>query len=232
MISLDDAVIARYQKSNLTFEILVDPDKARRVRAGENVRIDDVVAARDVFSDSKKGERASETDINKTFGTNNFEAVAKYILQKGDIQLTTEQRRKMQEDRKKQIINLIARSAVDPRTHAPHPPVRIEKAIDEARVHIDPFKSAESQIEDILKEVKKIIPIKMETVRIAIKVPAQYSGPVCGYVHQHKMVKEEWGSDGTYFAVVELSAGMQGEFFDHVSKMTHGDLESKVTERL
>jgi ribosome maturation protein SDO1 len=232
MISLDDAVIARYQKANLTFEILVDPVKARKLREGENIGIEDVVAARDVFSDSKKGERASESDINKTFGTNDFGSVAKIIIQKGEIQLTTEQRKKMQEDRKKQIITLIARSAVDPRTHLPHPPQRIEKALDEARIHVDPFKSVESQMGEVLKSIRKILPIKLETVRIAIKVSAQYGGPVCGYMHQHKMLKEEWGSDGSYFALIELSAGLQGDFLNHINKMTHGDVESKVTERI
>lgn len=232
MISLDDAVIARYQKGNLCFEILVDPDKARKIRSGERVPLDDAVAAREVFSDSRKAERATDSDLNKTFGTNDFEKIAVFIIQKGEIQLTTEQKKKMQEDRKKQIVALIARSAVDPRTHLPHPSQRIEKALDEARIHVDPFKSADEQVEIALKAIRTIIPIKIETVRLAIKVVAQYAGPVCGFIHEHKMIKEEWGSDGSYFAMVELSAGMQSEFFDRLNRMTHGDLESKVVERI
>lgn len=232
MISLDDAVIARYQKGELCFEILVDPENARKIRQGEKILLEDAVAARDVFTDSKKAKRASESDLNQVFGTNSFDEIAVKIIQKGEIQLTTEQRRKMQEDRKKQIVNLISRQAVDPRTHIPHPPARIEKALDQAKIHVDAFKSAEEQVADVLKALKPILPIRMEMIKIAVKVPAQYSGQVSSYIHEHNLIKEEWKGDGSYIALVEISAGMQDSFFNRLNKMTHGDVETKVTERL
>lgn len=232
MISLDDAVIARYQKDDLCFEILVDPEKARKIRQGEKIPLEDAVAARDVFTDSKKAKRASESDLNKVFGTNSFDEIAVKIIQKGEIQLTTEQRRKMQEDKRKQIVSLISKQAVDPRSHIPHPPARIEKAIEQAKIHVDPFKSAEEQIENVLKALKPILPIKMEMVKIAVKVPAQYSGQVSSYVHEHNLIKEEWKSDGSYLALVEISAGMQDAFYNRLNKMTHGEVETRVTERL
>jgi len=232
MISLDDAVIARYQKNELCFEILVDPEKARKIRHGEKIPLEDVVAARDVFTDSKKAKRASESDLNQVFGTNSFDEIAMKIIQKGEIQLTTEQRRKMQENRKKQIVSLISRQAVDPRTHIPHPPGRIEKALDQTKIHVDPFKSAEEQVSNVLKALKPILPIKMEMIKIAVKVSAQYSGQICSYVHEHNLIKEEWKSDGSYLALVEISAGMQDAFFNRLNKMTHGDVETQITERL
>lgn len=232
MISLDDAVIARYLKDNLCFEILVDPEKARKIKSGEDISLEEVVAAREVFSDSKKAERATESDLNKVFGTNDFEKITRIIIQRGEIQLTTEQRKKMQEARRKQLISLIARAAVDPRTHIPHPPQRIEKALDESKIHVDPFKSAEEQMENALKAIRVILPIKIESVKVAVKVPAQYAGSVCGFIHEHKMIKEEWKNDGSYLALIEISAGLQGEFFDRLNKMTHGEVETKVTERM
>lgn len=232
MISLDKAVIARFQHGQLNFEILVDPENAYKVKRGENVPLDNVVAARDVFSDSKKGLRASEADLNRVFGTNNFDKVAVKIIREGEIQLTTEQKKRMQEEKCKQLVAMIAKNAVDPRTHVPHPPVRIEKALEEARIHIDPFKSAQEQMESALKAIKTILPIKFETVRIAIKIPAENAPRVYGFVKEHKMVKEEWGSDGALLAMVEIPAGMQGDFFDKLNKLTSGNNETKIIERL
>jgi ribosome maturation protein SDO1 len=232
MISLDKAVIARYQRGQLNFEILVEPENAYRAKRGENVPLDNLVASRDVFSDSKKGLRASESDLNKVFGTNSFEMILKKMMKDGEIQLTTEQKKKMQEEKTKQIVNLIAKNAVDPRTHAPHPPQRIEKALEEARIHVDPFKPAQNQMEAALKAIKAILPIKLEIVRIAVKIPAENAVRVYGFVKEHKMMKEEWGSDGSLIALVEIPAGLQGDFFDKLNKLTSGNNETKIVERI
>jgi ribosome maturation protein SDO1 len=231
MISLDKAVVARYQRADLNFEVLVEPEAAWRVRRGESVPLDNVVAARDVYSDSKKGERASDSDLNKTFGTNAFEKIVIKILKDGELQLTTEQKRKMQEERKKQVIALIAKNAVDPRTHIPHPPLRIEKALDECRVSIDAFKGAEEQVDAAIKAIRVLLPIKLETVRIAVKIPPEHASRMYGFLREHKVLKEEWAPDGSLIAAVEIPAGLQGDFFDKLNRLTSGNNETKVMER-
>ena len=231
MISLDKAVIARFSKNALNFEVLVEPELAYRARKGERVNLENLVASQEVYSDAKKGLRVADSDLNKAFGTNNFEKILYEILTKGDIQLTTDQKRKIQEQREKQVVTLIARSAVDPRTHLPHPPIRIEKAIEEAKVHIDAFKSAEEQLENVLKALKPILPIKLETVKIVLKIPASNAMRAYGFLKQHKLLKEEWANNGDLLAMIELPAGLQSEFFDKLNSLTQGNNESKVIER-
>lgn len=230
MIPVDKAVIARYSRSGKTFEIYVDAEKALAIKRGEKIKIDDAVAAREVFADSKQAEHASDADLNKAFGTSDFDKIFVKVISDGEIQFTTEQKRKLLVERTKQIITLIARNAVDPRTHLPHPPARIEKVLDEARVNINPFKSAEEQIEAVLKELKPIIPIKMETVRIAVRIPAEYGPRACGALKGYKIIKEEWQNNGGLIAVVELPAGLQSEFFEKLNKLTQGNVEAKVLE--
>lgn len=232
MISLDKAVVAKYSSGDKNFEILVEPEAAWRVRKGESLDLEKVIAARDVYSDSKKGERAAEGDLNKVFGTNDFNAIAVKIIRSGELQLTTDQKRRMQEQRRKQLIDLITRSAVDPRTHIPHPALRIERALDEARIHVDPFKSAEEQMEGALKALRPIIPIKMETVRIAVKIPAEHAPRCYGAMREYRLLKEEWASNGALIMLVEIPAGMQGDFLDRLNKLTSGNNETKITERL
>ena len=52
MISLENAVVARLESFGERFEILVDPNLAARVRQGENLNIEDVVAALNVFGNA------------------------------------------------------------------------------------------------------------------------------------------------------------------------------------
>ena len=75
--------------------MLVDPDLTLAFRSGEDVDIREVLAVEKIFKDSKKGEKASEELMQEIFGTTNPLEVAEKIIRKGEIQVTTEQRRKM-----------------------------------------------------------------------------------------------------------------------------------------
>ncbi|WP_457620794.1 ribosome assembly factor SBDS [Methanopyrus sp.] len=231
-VSLEDAVVARLEKGGERFEVLVDPEGARKLREGEDVDVEQILAVEQVFRDARKGERASEQAMEELFGTSNPIKVAEIVIKEGEIQLTAEQRRRMQEEVKRKIIHIISRRAVDPRTGAPHPPERIERAMEEAGVHIDPMKSAEEQVKEVIKQLRPVLPMKFEEVKVAIRIPAKYTGQAMGVVREFGDIeREEWQYDGAWVAVVRLPAGLQDEFFEKLNEITKGDFESKILER-
>lgn len=233
MVSLDEAVVARYKKFGMEFEILVDPYKAMELREGKDISIDEVVAVEDIFSDAKKGDRASRENIVKVFGSDDFETVAKKIIREGEIQITAQQRREMQEMKKNQIIFFIHRNAINPQTNAPHPPERIERALEEAKVHIDIFKKVEDQIPGIIKALRPILPLKFEELELAIKIPALYAPKAYGEIHSiGKVIKEEWQNDGSWICLLRIPAGMQDELYEVVNRLTKGEALVKILKRL
>jgi ribosome maturation protein SDO1 len=149
----------------------------------------------------------------------------------GDIQLTTEQRRKMTEEKRKQIVTYIANHAINPQMKAPHPPQRIENAMSEARVHVDPFKPVEAQVKDVLTAIKPLIPIRLEKTTIAVKLSADNYGKVYKDITDFGVIKkEEWTGSGFWIGLVEIPAGMQADFFDRLNNKTHGDVETRIVE--
>ena len=229
MVRLEDAVIARLFSRGTTFEVLVDPELALALRTGEEGDVRSVLAIDKIFKDSKKGEAASEEMMQKVFGTLDVFKIAEQIIRKGEVQVTTEQRRKMREQRRRQVVALISRRAINPQTGLSHPPRRIESALAKVKVHVDEFKSAEEQLPGIVKVLLPIIPLKFETRRIAIKIPASYTGRVHRVVRDFATVKQEqWLNDGSWAVVVEIPAGIQGEFFDKLNDLTRGEVETKV----
>jgi len=229
MVNVDKAVVAKLSKEGKQFEILVDCDKALELREGKPVSMDDVLAVDDIFKDVKKGNMASGHDLQNLFGTTDVREVSKIIITKGVVQLTREHRARQREEKRKQIINIIHRNAVDPKTGLPHPPQRIESAMEEAKVHIDENKSAEEQVDNILGKLKPIIPIKFEKKKVEVIVPAQYSGQ-CINILKGYNAKEEWLNDGRLKAVAELPAGVVDEFFSKLNGICHGEVESKISE--
>jgi ribosome maturation protein SDO1 len=229
MVKLEDAVIARLSVHGSTFEVLVDPELALAIKTGQSANVRNALAVDKVFKDSKKGDAASEELIKKTFGTLDVFKVAEEIIKRGEVQVTTEQRRKMREQRLRQIVSLISRRAINPQTNLPHPPARIESAIAEAKIQIDEFRSAEEQLPKIVKALLPIIPLKFELRKIAIKIPASHVGRAQRMVREFGTVKEErWLGDGSWSVVVEVPAGVQGEFFDKLNDLTRGESETKV----
>ena len=229
MVKMEDAVIARLDIENESFEILIDPEAAQKFKEGEEIDLISNLAIDTIFKDSKKGDKASEEKINKTFGTNDISEVAKKILLEGTIQLTTEQRKMMQENKRKQIVASIVRNAINPQTKTPHPASRIEMAMKEAKVQIDPFKPVELQVQYVLDKLRAIIPIRFETLKVAVKLSGENYGKTYSDLTAYgKITKEEWLGDGSWVGVVEIPAGLQTEFFDKLNKRTKGDVETKI----
>jgi ribosome maturation protein SDO1 len=225
-------VIARVEKAGEKFEVLVKPDAVARVRDGKEVDLLAELAVDQIFRDAHKGSKASEEKMGEIFGTTEPLAVAKAIIQKGEIQLTTEQRREMQEAKRKQIVQYIAANAINPQTGAPHPPQRIEIAMEEAKVHVDPFKGLEDQVKEVLDALRPLIPIRFEKVRIAVRLSAEDSAKCYGDIKAFgSLLKEEWLATGAWVGVVEMPAGMQTDFLERLNAKTKGNVETRVLKQ-
>ncbi len=221
--------IARYTKENEHFEILVKPNKALDYRNGKIAGVTEVLAAETIFSDANKGTRVKDDDLRKAFGTTDALKVADLILKKGQLQLTTDQRRKMVEDKRKQIIDYISRQAVDPKTNLPHPPMRIENAMEQIRYPVDPYKPVEEQARDIIKLLRPILPLKIEQVSVGTRIPAQYAQRAYGAMKTLGTIKrEEWRSDGSWYGVLEMPAGAYASFLNKLGDLTKGSGEAKI----
>ena len=229
MVSLDDAVIARFKKNEDHFEILVDPYGAADFIDGKEIDVLQILAIDAIFTDAKKGTHAPEEKIKDIFETTNIEEVSKYILLNGVIQLTTEQRHKMQENKKKRVIDNIVKNAMDPQTKTPHPRIRIENAMNEAGIHIDPFKPVREQVKLTVDAIRQFIPLSMEKVRISVKIPAQFAGKAYGVVRRiGTLDREDWQSDGSWVGIIILPAGMQNELYDKLNDATKGNVSTKI----
>jgi ribosome maturation protein SDO1 len=221
--------VARMTKENEHFEVLVKPQKAMDYRTGKTTSVSEVLAAETIFSDANKGTKASEENLRKAFGTIDALKIAETILTKGTLQLTTEQRRKMIEDKRKQIIDFIARQSVDPKTNLPHPPARIENAMEQVRYSIDPFKPVEEQAREIIKALRAILPLKMEQISLGVTIPAAYSARAYGSIKSFGTIKhEEWRADGSWYGILEMPAGTYAPFLDKLGELTKGSGEAKM----
>ncbi len=227
MSGIENTLIARLERNGEHLEILVDPKKGYEYKTGVKKDFSNVLAFDEVFKDANKGERATAAALKKAVGTDDVMKAAQFILDHGELQLTTDQRRKAVAEKHAKIVALIAQMVMDPKTKAPHPPARIELALAEARFHVDAFKRAEEQVEDAIESIREIIPISTDKIKVAVKVPANFAPKVYGLLKEFGIQKEEWGSDGSLMVVLEMPVGLEAGFYDRLNNQTAGQTQTK-----
>jgi ribosome maturation protein SDO1 len=225
----DKYTTARITKSGEKFEILVKPEPALDYKMGKPTRISQMLVIDEIYADSSKGTHASAEKLQKAFGTTDPLAIAEDIMKHGELQLTTEQRRQLVDDKRKQIIAFVSRNCIDPRTGTPHPPLRIEQAFNQVRLVIDPFKPAEEQAKAVIEELRTLLPIRIDKMKVAVKVFPEHAAKAYGSIKGFGTItKEEWQADGSLVALVEMPAGLYGSFIDRLGKLTQGTVQTKV----
>ena len=229
MVSLEDSVTARFETGGNRFEILIDPEAAQQYKEGEEIDWEEAIAADGIWNDSSKGDRAPEKLVNDTFGSLDLIDIYKKILAEGSIQLTSQQKKEMVEQKRKRIISHIAANAMNPQTGGPHPPQRIENAIEEIRYSIDPIESDEKQIEKIVSKIKLLIPISFDKIRVAVKIPAIHVGKCYGQLSGLGNIEsEEYQKDGSWIGIIEMAAAAQTKLEDLLGSVTKGTAEIKT----
>jgi ribosome maturation protein SDO1 len=218
------------KKSGQHFEVVVDPDAAVTYKENGKGDVRSLIKSAHIYVDAKKGELASEHLIKEVFGTDEAFAVAETIIKEGAIQLTKEHRDKVREQKRRRVITMIAREAIDPRTKLPHPLARIELAFEEAKIKLDEFKRAEEQVTEIVRKLQPILPIRFERAVLSVHVPAEYAAKVYGAVSgAGNLKKQEWLNDGSWVGELEMPAGLVADFTDELNNKTHGNVEINQT---
>ncbi|PIN76936.1 ribosome assembly factor SBDS [Candidatus Woesearchaeota archaeon CG10_big_fil_rev_8_21_14_0_10_36_11] len=217
--------VARIKKFGENFEISIDPNTALQYKLGEITDLREVLLADNIFSDARKGLIVPSETLAKAFHTTDTAKIADIILHHGEIQISAEHRSLERDQRRKRLIELIHTRAIDAKTGLPHPSNRIDAALDEAKIHLDNHKSVEEQFDEVISQLRPIIPLKIEQKKLTITVPSQFAGKCQQLIRDNsKIVTEDWMQDGGWKVVVEIPAGFSIEFIEKLNSLTHGDV--------
>lgn len=209
---------ARIKREGKPFEIFVELEDAMKFRKGLSATIESEDGR--IYKDIKRGDVAPEKDLVAAFGTDDVIEIAKKIVKDGEVLLTQDYRDEEREKKVKQVVDFLATNTLNPQTGNPHTPDRIKRALEEAHVNI---KNApvDSQIKEIMEQLSRVLPIKIEVKKIKITIPAIHTGKVYNTISQYK-IEENWMNDGSLEVIVSIPAGMIMDFYDKLNSVTHG----------
>ena len=218
-----EAITIQY-KGEKAFEILVDPEPAKEAKfEGKNHDIKKLLFVQDVFTDANAGERASPSELQQEFGTKQVMDAAEQVFEKGDMQLTTDQKKQIRKEKRKKIVNMISRRAQNPKTGNPHPPKRVENALDEAGFHVDAMESVETQFDDAIDDIRPIIPVSLDEKQVAIKIPNDKAGKAYDQIQSKAdVLEEQWGNE-YFYCKIKVPAGILTELMEEIQESTSGE---------
>ncbi|MEM3655849.1 MAG: ribosome assembly factor SBDS [Thermoprotei archaeon] len=220
-------VIARFESGGHRFEVLVKPEEAWELKNGKSKKIEDVLVSEEIFKDANKGLRAPESTLKEVFGTTDPLSVAQQIVLKGELQLTAQQRQQMVDNMRKQIVNYISRNCVDPKTNLPHPPTRVELALNQVRFSVNPFKPVEEQALEAIKALRTVLPLKTSIVNLEVRVPAVFRKYYNQILQLGSAKTTRWEEDGSFTIVLEVPGGMKLDVISKINNFTHGQASIK-----
>ncbi len=225
MVKINEAFELRYKKSGYEFEVLVDFEKLEEYRKDpEKISIYDVLADSKIFKDQKKGEIAPEKNLIETFPNLKEEQILKEILINGECQIPTAYLNKLREEKKNLVINYISQNAVNPATNTKYTASMIEREISNIKYNFSANKDYHEQAEDVLKIMKKNLPIAINKIIFEISIPPQYSNAFYGEFRKYgKITKEYYDRDANLRIHIEINSSRQDEVENYIKKHTNSE---------
>ena len=225
--NLDSSEAIRIQyKGDKTFEILVEPEPAKEAKfEGKDHDILKLLFVQEVFTDANEGEKASPSELEEEFGTKQVIDAAEEVFEKGEMQLTTDQKAEMRKEKMQQIVSMIARRAQNPKTGNPHPPQRVENALEEAGFDADAMADVEEQFDEAIEAIRPIIPVSLDEKTVAIKIPSDSGGKAYNMIQKKAdVIEEQWGNE-YFYAKIRVPAGILTELMEEIQALTSGKSE-------
>lgn len=216
--------VARIKKEGINFEVVLsDPEKAYNLRHGKEENIRDIISSEHVFIDAKKGDLSSETELERIFKTTDVIEIAKKIILNGEINLTSEQRKKMNDAKRRKIIQYIHQNSFDPKTKLPHPVQRLENAIEELKISINPEENFDYILKKVVEKLKTVLSISFEKIRLDVRIPQEYAAHAYSVVKtKFSLSSESWGNDGSVSFEILVVGGQKSDLFSLLNKITSG----------
>ena len=169
-IRLTNVSLVRLKRNKKRFEIACYQNKVQDYRKGIEKNLDDVLQINQVFLNVSKGQVAPNEDLMQGFGTTDQDTIIKFILEKGELQLSEKERQIRIQQINNEMLNIVSCKCINPKSKKRYPPTMIHKALQQLKFNISISKPAKIQALEAIKSLvsEQIIPIARAKMLVKI----------------------------------------------------------------
>jgi len=214
---MSKTILVRYKN----LELLCNPNTMVKYRKGLITR-DSVLAINHIFKNAQKGNKANDKDIQKVFGNKVLLECIDEMLNKGDFQLTSQERKELTEKKRNEILNYFHNNYINPKNKLPHPRTRYENAFKENKINIDYSISTEKQVKDIYNKLMGIITMKPKEKEITISL-SKLDKKITKTISTYGSILSTKTKNNRYFIQINILNSQYQNLLDDLENSTNGD---------
>ena len=173
---LTNICIVRLKRNGKRFEVAAYRNTVVAWRNKVEKNIDEVLQVHTIFENVEKGILAKSEDMLDAFGTDDEDKVCVEVLDRGEFQMSEEERQMMVDALFRDVASRVTDMCVNPETRLPYPLSTIERAMRET-LHFAPAtnKSAKMQALQVIRqlEVANVVPIARARMQLRLLVPTE-----------------------------------------------------------
>ena len=223
IVKLTNVALIKYKIKGKRLEIACYNNKVLDWRSGKETSLDEVLQIMEVYTNVHQGQLANKKLLEELFPGKSKTHIIEEILAKGEMQVSAKERETLLENIYKDIVNIISKKIVHPKSKRLFSVETIKAALKEINCNIQYNKSAKKQAQDAIKMLEKYFCIERVScfLKLTFNVPQAFESLKLKFDMdiQNKSDNEVW---------VLINSKDYGSFMEYITK----DMQDIITADL
>lgn len=174
-VRLTNVATVRLKANNVRFEIACYKNKVLNWKSGVETDIQEVLQCPYIFTSISKGKLAKNEQLLKAFGTKDVDVICRQILDKGEIQVSKEERNQLLHETFKDVVTIISEVAINPKTGKPLSSTLVESTLKASAFSITLKEPAKKQALKALAHLQQLYPDDIARSQMRLKITCLYA---------------------------------------------------------
>lgn len=167
-VRLTNVAVVRLSRGGNRFEVACYRNKIVNYRQGTETDLSEVLQTTRVFTNVSKGQFAKSSLLEKCFGTSDEEEVCRFILEKGDVQVSDLERNAQLESTIREVASMVSEKCVHPVSRRPYTMAQIRDAMKMAGFMVHPTRNTKQQFLDCVRLLQKTEVLSIERAKMQL----------------------------------------------------------------
>jgi len=168
-VKLTNVALIKYKVAGKKLEIACYKNKVIDWRNGLEKDLSEVLQVEEIFTNAVQGELANKKILQELFPNKSKKEIIAIILEKGEMQVSQKEREALQENTFKDIVNIISKKIVHPKSKRLFSAESIKAALKEMNFNRIISKTSKKQAQDGIRMLEKYFYVERIGMLVSIK---------------------------------------------------------------
>lgn len=169
-VRLTNVAVVRLSGHGNRFEIACYKNKIVNYRQGTETDLSEVLQTTTVFTNVSKGQFAKSSLLQECFGTADEEEVCRFILEKGEVQISDQERAVQLESMLREVASMVSEKCINPVNRRQYTMAQIRDAMKKAGFMVHPTRNVKQQFLDCVRLLQEKSVINIERAKMLLVI--------------------------------------------------------------